>query len=170
MDRREAQRRPRCSQASRSMTAETGQRVFVQHQSVSTSASLTWRARRSRLSGLWTWRGLALSRVVASPLEAILSWYEGADRRCGHEIFGDIFILLGLPLDRPARSGGLTGCSRLPSRKCMPMRDRSDDRALGHAEEVVSPERGVMHQPSDQPDQHGPVQLILEWSESEKKG
>src|SRR5262249_22068259 len=87
MDRREAQRRPCCSQASRSMTAETGQRVFVQHQSASTSASLTWRARRSRLSGLWTWRGLTLSRV-ASPLEAILSWYEGSDRRCRHEIFG----------------------------------------------------------------------------------
>src|SRR5262249_4143379 len=93
MDRREAQRRPCCSQASRSMTAETGQRVFVQHQSVSTSASLTWRARRSRLSGLWTWRGLALLRVGASPLEAILSWYEGADRRCRHEIFRDIFLL-----------------------------------------------------------------------------
>src|SRR5262249_39848466 len=93
MDRREAQRRPCCSQASRSMTAETGQRVFVQHQSGSTSASLTWQARRSRLSGLWTWRGLALSRVGASPLEAILSWNEGADRRCRDEIFGDVFIV-----------------------------------------------------------------------------
>src|SRR5215471_4123689 len=93
MDRREARRTPCCSQASRSTTAETGQRVFVQHQSVSTSASLTWRARRSRLSGRWTWRGLALSRVVASPLEAILSWYEGADRGCRHEIFRDVFLL-----------------------------------------------------------------------------
>src|SRR5262249_22035113 len=93
MDRREARRTPCCSQASRSTTAETGQRVFVQHQSVSTLASLTWRARRSRLSGLWTWRGLALSRVVASPLEAILRRYESPDHRCRGKIFCDIFVL-----------------------------------------------------------------------------
>ena len=36
--------------------------------------------------------GLTLSRVAA-PLEAILSWYEGADRRCRDEIFGDVFLL-----------------------------------------------------------------------------
>ena len=30
---------------------------------------------------------------MASRLKTILSWYEGADSRCRHEIFGDIFGL-----------------------------------------------------------------------------
>jgi hypothetical protein len=30
---------------------------------------------------------------VKSSLKGILSWYEGADNRCRHEIFGDIFLL-----------------------------------------------------------------------------
>jgi hypothetical protein len=28
-----------------------------------------------------------------SPLKGMIGWYEGADGRCGHEIFGDIFLL-----------------------------------------------------------------------------
>jgi hypothetical protein len=38
------------------------------------------------------WPPLCRGRMI-SRLKAILSWYEGADRRCRHEIFGDIFLL-----------------------------------------------------------------------------
>jgi len=49
----------------------------------------TQSAKRYRLAPF----GHDVSKRLKPPLKAILSWYEGADNRCRHEIFGDIFLL-----------------------------------------------------------------------------
>src|SRR5262249_56201491 len=86
--RREAQRRPRCSQASQSRTAETAYPALLRHRRASTAASQVRQEKRTRrVCRSWR-RGRMTSR-----LKAILSWYEGADRRCRDKIFGDIFFL-----------------------------------------------------------------------------
>src|SRR5262249_61834682 len=86
--RREAQRRPRCSQASQSRTAETAYPALLRHRRASTAASQVRQEKRTRRV-CRSWR----RGRMTSPLKAILSWYEGADSRCRHEIFGDIFFL-----------------------------------------------------------------------------
>ena len=88
MDRREAQRRPCCSRASRSRTAEIAWPAFLRRQRASTAASQISQEKWPKHVWPPLWRGRMTSR-----LKTILSWYEGADRGCRHEIFGDIFLL-----------------------------------------------------------------------------
>src|SRR6266511_589608 len=87
-NRREVQRRPCWSKASRSTTAETVWLAFLRRQLVSTAASPICQEKRPRHPWPSWWR-----ERVTSLLKAILSWYEGADGQCRHEIFGDIFLL-----------------------------------------------------------------------------
>src|SRR5262245_55511631 len=88
MDRREALRRPYCSQASRSRTAETAWPAFLRRRQASTAASQLCQEKWPK--HVWpSWR----RGRMTSRLKTILSWYEGADSRSRHEIFGDIFLL-----------------------------------------------------------------------------
>src|SRR5262245_13230434 len=92
MDRREALRRPCYSRASRSRMAETACPAFLRRRRASTAASQISQEKWPKHVWPPLWRGRMTSR-----LKTILSWYEGADRRCRHEIFGDVsFLTFGI--------------------------------------------------------------------------
>ena len=46
-----------------------------------------------KLTGVASGREVRHFKAGAISLKAIFSWYEGADSRCRHKIFGDIFFL-----------------------------------------------------------------------------
>src|SRR5262245_49993481 len=74
------------SQASRSTTAACP--VFLRRRRASTAASQICQEKWRKHVWPPLWR-----RRMTSRLKTILSWYEGADRGCRHEIFRDIFLL-----------------------------------------------------------------------------
>src|SRR5262249_15412960 len=62
--------------------------AFLRRRRTSTAAPQICQQKRTRR--VWpSWR----RGRMTSPLKTIVSWYEGADSRCRHEIFGDVFLL-----------------------------------------------------------------------------